>query len=298
MLSSVKNFAITHVLGRLAQALPYNAKYYLLTHSLAPERNALTSALNREQLAYIYIRGEGLELGALNNPLPVSPLAQVRYVDFATAEAVAEQFPGHAVKTPDIVDDAVTLTTVKDCSQDFVIACHILEHLEDPIGAIKTWFRVLKPGGVLFMSIPDRRFTFDFYRKLTPLEHLIADHEQGPAWSREAHMKELEEEYRTTYDVQDEQALRVLIDWQREGRGHTHFHVWTQLEMLELVLALRRSGISFDIECFCSYEIEGTFVLRKGSREGVDYAESSLRLAKVELAQLVQSMKDSRSNSA
>ena len=296
MLSSVKKFAIAHVLNRLAQALPHNAKHYLLTHSLAPERNAVTSALNREQLAYIYIRGEGLELGALNNPLPVSPLAQVRYVDFATAEAVAEQFPGHAVKTPDIVDDAVTLASVEDCSQDFVIACHILEHLEDPIGAIKTWFRVLKPGGVLFMSIPDRRFTFDFYRKLTPLEHLMADHEQGPAWSHEAHMKELEEEYRTTYDVQDEHALRVLIDWQREGRGHTHFHVWTQLEMLELVLALRRSGISFDIECFCSYEIEGTFVLRKGSREGVDYAENSLRQAKVELAQLVQSMKDSRSN--
>ena len=298
MLSSVKKFAITHVLNRLAQALPHNAKHYLLTHSLAPERNALTVALNREQLAYIYIRGEGLELGALNNPLPVSPLAQVRYVDFATAEAVAEQFPGHAVKTPDIVDDAVTLTSVEDCSQDFVIACHILEHLEDPIGAIKTWFRILKPGGVLFMSIPDRRFTFDCYRKLTPLAHLIADHEQGPAWSHEAHMKELEEEYRTTYDVQDEQALRVLIDWQREGRGHTHFHVWTQLEMLDLVLALRRSGISFDIECFCAYEIEGTFVLRKGSREGVDLAENSLRQAKVELAQLVQSMKETGSNLA
>ena len=68
--------------------------------------------------------------------------------------------------------------------------------------------------------------------------------------------------------------------------------------MLELVLALRPSGISFDIECFCSYEIEGTFVLRKGSREGVDYAESSLRQAKVELPQLVQSMKDSGSNLA
>lgn len=295
MLASIKEFAIKHVLDRLARALPHNAKYYLLKHSLAPERNALTSTLNREQLAHIYIRGEGLELGALNNPLPVSPHAHVRYVDFATAEAVAEQFPGHAVKTPDIIDDAVTLTSVEDSSQDFVIACHILEHLEDPIGAIKTWFRVLKPGGVLFMSIPDRRFTFDFHRKLTPLDHLLADHEQGPAWSREAHMKELEEEYRSTYDVQDEEVLRLLLNWQREGRGHTHFHVWTQLEMLELVLALRRSGISFDIECFCAYEIEGTFVLRKGSREGVDFAEGSLRQARVELAQLVESMKDAGS---
>src|SRR6185503_6392050 len=127
MLASVKEFAIKHVINRLVQALPPNAKHYLVTHSLAP---GLASALNRERLAYMYIRGEGLELGALNNPLPVSPQAKVRFVDFATAEDVAEQFPGHAVKTPDIVDDAVTLTSVQDNSQDFVIACHILEHLE------------------------------------------------------------------------------------------------------------------------------------------------------------------------
>ncbi|HKU73547.1 MAG TPA: methyltransferase domain-containing protein [Pyrinomonadaceae bacterium] len=293
MLTSIKRFAISQ-LDRLAQALPHNAKYYLLTHSLTPAHNGVS--LNREQLAYIYIRGEGLELGALNNPLPVSSHAHVKYVDFATAEAVAEQFPGHAVKTPDIVDDAVTLNSVEDCSQDFVIACHILEHLEDPIGAIKTWFRVLKPGGVLFMSIPDRRFTFDFNRRVTPLAHLFADHEQGPAWSRAAHLKELENEYRSTYQVQDDEVLDLLMNWQREGRGHTHFHVWTQLEMLELMLALRRSAISFDFECFCAYGIEGTFVLRKGSQEGSDVAEKSLQQARVEMAELIQSMRPNGSN--
>ena len=288
MLGSVKEFALKHVINRFVQALPSNAKYYLLTHSLAPE---LTSALNRERLAYIYIRGEGLELGALNNPLPVSPQTKVRYVDFAKAEDVAKQFPGHAVKSPDIVDDAVTLTSIKDCSQDFVIACHILEHLEDPIGAIKTWFRVLKPGGVLFMSIPDRRFTFDFYREVTPLAHLLADNEHGPAWSHEAHLKEFEEEYRRTYGVENEDVLHKLLDWHREGRGHTHFHVFTQLEMLEMILALRRSGISFDVECFCAYEIEGTFILRKGSRDTVDFAEASLSQARIEVAELIESLK-------
>jgi SAM-dependent methyltransferase len=172
-----------------------------------------------------------------------------------------------------------------------VIACHILEHLEDPIGAIKTWFRVLKPGGVLFMSIPDRRFTFDFNRKVTPLTHLFADNEQGPAWSREAHWKELEEEYRSTYDVQDDEVLDLLMNWQREGRGHTHFHVWTQIEMLEMMLALRRAGISFDFECFCAYEIEGTFVLRKGSQDGAAIAEKSLQQTRVEMAELIQNLR-------
>ena len=291
MFTSVKVFVITQVLNRLANALPHNAKNYLLTHSLAPEAHRIVSALNRERLAHIYLQGEGLELGALNNPLPVSPLAKVKYVDFATANDVAEQFPGHEVKQPDIVDDAVTLSSVADCSQDFVIACHILEHLEDPIGALKTWFRVLRPSGLLFMSIPDRRFTFDFHRSATPLAHLLQDHEKGPAWSREAHFAELEQEYRQTYDVHDEEILRQLTDWHRGGRGHTHFHVWTQIEMLELVIALRRSGLSFDVECFCAYGNEGTFILRKGSRETVEFAENSLSEARIEVAELVEKLR-------
>ena len=289
MLRSVKEFAIAQVLDRLAEALPSNAKQYLLSHSLAVEPNG--KGLNRERLAQIYIRGTGLELGALHNPLTVSPQAKVKYVDFALAEDVAEQFPGHAVTTPDIVDDAVTLNTIEDCSQDFVIACHILEHLEDPIGAIKTWFRVLKPGGILFMSVPDRRFTFDYYRGVTPLSHLLADHDQGPAWSRAAHLKEFEQEYRRTYGVNDEEVLRKLIEWHQEGRGHTHFHVWTQLELLELILALRRSGISFDIECFCAYGNESTFVLRAGSRESIGFAEDSLKQARIEVAELIERLK-------
>jgi len=141
------------------------------------------------------------------------------------------------------------------------------------------------------MSIPDRRFTFDFYREVTPLAHLLADHEQGPASSREGHLKEIEQEYRRTYNVDDEETLRRLLEWHQEGRGHTHFHVWTQLEMLEMILALRRSGISFEVECFCAFGSEGTFVLRKGSREAVDFAENSLNQARTEVAELIKSLK-------
>ena len=37
----------------------------------------------------------------------------------------------------DVVDDAQTLATFPDESVDFVIANHVLEHLEDPIGALE-----------------------------------------------------------------------------------------------------------------------------------------------------------------
>ena len=74
-----------------------------------------------------------------------------------------------------MIDDGETLATVPDSPRDFVIANHFIEHTEDPIAhAAATTLRVLRPGGVLYMAVPDKRFTFDVDRPVTPLEHLVA----------------------------------------------------------------------------------------------------------------------------
>ena len=61
----------------------------------------------------------------------------------------------------DVIDNGETLQTLPDARQDFVVANHFLEHCQDPIGTIVNHFRVLKPGGVLFMAVPDKRWSFD-----------------------------------------------------------------------------------------------------------------------------------------
>jgi glycosyltransferase involved in cell wall biosynthesis/SAM-dependent methyltransferase len=45
-----------------------------------------------------------------------------------------------------------------DASLDYVMARHNLEHYNDPILALSEWQRVLKPGGVLGIILPDERF--------------------------------------------------------------------------------------------------------------------------------------------
>ncbi len=62
---------------------------------------------------------------------------------------------------PDIIDYGETLSKIGDQSQDFVIASHFIEHCEYPLGAIKSWCRVLRPNGVLFLVVPDRAAHFD-----------------------------------------------------------------------------------------------------------------------------------------
>lgn len=57
--------------------------------------------------------------------------------------------------------DAQTLAGLADESFGTVYASHILEHLPDPVEALRNWWRVLKPGGFLCVAIPHR----DLYEK-------------------------------------------------------------------------------------------------------------------------------------
>ena len=47
--------------------------------------------------------------------------------------------------------------------------------------------RVLKSNGVLYLALPDKRFTFDQDRPVTPYEHLKRDYFESPGWSEESH---------------------------------------------------------------------------------------------------------------
>lgn len=70
------------------------------------------------------------------------------------------------------------LLPFRDSSLDYVLSSHVLEHVWDPIGALKDWVRILKPAGVIFAIIPHRdRAGLDAGRPRTPLEELIARHE-------------------------------------------------------------------------------------------------------------------------
>ncbi len=98
----------------------------------------------REAIARRHLRGHGIEIGALSHPLRMPRGATVSYVDKWSVEDLRSQYPdlaGERIVSPDIVDDATTLATVSDNSQDFVVANHFLEHTEDPVAVLKRFSR-------------------------------------------------------------------------------------------------------------------------------------------------------------
>jgi len=69
--------------------------------------------------------------------------------------------------------DAHEMSIFNDNEFEFVHASHVLEHMQDPILAIKNWFRITKPNGHLIIAVPDR----DAYeRKKTLPSRWNADH--------------------------------------------------------------------------------------------------------------------------
>lgn len=58
---------------------------------------------------------------------------------------------------PDHVSDITNLTEIDDNTADLIYACHVLEHVPRSavLPTLREWRRVLKPGGVLRVAVPD-----------------------------------------------------------------------------------------------------------------------------------------------
>lgn len=220
----------------------------------------------RKRLAARYLAGRGLEIGALHMPVSLPPAATARFVDYQTSEQRRQTYPHldwvRCVPV-DVLDDGQTLETVEAESQDFVIANHVIEHCEDTIGAIRSWLRVLRPGGVLYMAVPDMRHTFDSNRALTPSSHVLRDHREGPGTSRREHWEEFAARRRIP-----ETEIDAWIDRNLAMDQRPHFHVWTRETFEELLGSLKREvGLPIEIEEVRPVEMEFVVILRKRSAE-------------------------------
>ncbi|HEX8754595.1 MAG TPA: methyltransferase domain-containing protein [Solirubrobacterales bacterium] len=220
----------------------------------------------RRELADRFLFGEGLEIGPLHQPLTLPPTARARYVDRMPIDDLRREYPELAdwdLTPVDLVDDGERLATAAEGSQDFIVANHFLEHCENPIRTIETHLARLRGGGTLFYAVPDKRFTFDFRRPVTPLEHVIADYEEGPERSRRQHYDEWSRLVEAKEGQTDEECLAHARDLEAKAYS-IHMHVWTQAEFMRLILHCReRFGESFDLEAGARQGIEFMVVLRK-----------------------------------
>jgi ubiquinone/menaquinone biosynthesis C-methylase UbiE len=85
-------------------------------------------------------------------------------------------FPGKSGKT--IIHDGVDINSVESGTYDFVFASHCLEHIANPLRALREWSRVVKPGGHVILILPERSMCFDHKRNISSFSTLHSQYER------------------------------------------------------------------------------------------------------------------------
>ena len=119
----------------------------------------------------------GVEIGPLVNPVVTRQMGQIRYVDHDTTAALRLKYADNpTIDVNKIVDvdyvwgeKSLAELTQAEAPFDYLIASHVIEHVPDLVGWLTEIRRILKPGGILSLAIPDKRQCFDYKRQITQL---------------------------------------------------------------------------------------------------------------------------------
>ena len=78
-----------------------------------------------------------------------------------------------------ILSDVVDIPIIKNEEYDFVYARHILEHIANPLKAIKEWLRIIKKDGYIIIYVPEKSYCFDHTREYTKFETLLSQYKKN-----------------------------------------------------------------------------------------------------------------------
>jgi SAM-dependent methyltransferase len=182
----------------------------------------------------------GVEIGAGGKPVPgPSPRAiQVDCFKAFGADVCQADYYGHACVLP-----------FHDHSLDYVITSHVLEHVANPIAALVEWYRVVRPGGIIYLVVPNRVATFDRTREVTPVSHLLADYQAGTTACDATHIDEFTAQVDWSLYAPQLPSEEIPVERSRLARGmheavargediNIHFHTFEPASLRELLETL------------------------------------------------------------
>ena len=128
--------------------------------------------------------GRALEIGPGHNPkLRGEHIAYFDVFDSARLRENARRYGIDASRVPkkiDYISENGDLRTIPE-KFDLIFSSHQIEHSTDLIKYLNDIASLLKPEGILALIVPDKRYTFDYFRDTT-MEDVLAQHlgEQHP----------------------------------------------------------------------------------------------------------------------
>jgi hypothetical protein len=121
-----------------------------------------------------------LEIAPLSRPLLPKDHPNSRYLDVLSAEELKQ----HYLNDPSIIKDDIVEVHYVHKGQPYkelvgnevfglIIATHVIEHVPNLINWLNDIESILDDDGILQLAIPDKRYCFDFRRRLTDISDVI-----------------------------------------------------------------------------------------------------------------------------
>jgi SAM-dependent methyltransferase len=191
----------------------------------------------------------GIEIGGpsmvFKTTLPVyHVLADLDSVNFSTTTiwegSITEEsaFNYYWNKTgKQYIAEATALINIKNDTYDFLLSSNCLEHIANPVKALKEWVRIIKPDGYLLLVLPRKEVGFDHKRPITSFEHILQDYKNKITEHDLTHLEEILALHDLSRDRRagnyDSFKSRCLNNFQYRGLHHHVFDMSLIQNMFE-----------------------------------------------------------------
>lgn len=212
-----------------------------ITYNVAPLGAARDLYGTRASVAASFLKGKGIEIGPYTQPTDLSPDCLVTFYDRLSAKKLRDSYDhrcGRPLFEPTIVGEAAHLEGISKNTCDFIIANHVIEHLETPIAFLQAVSSALTDGGCAMIVAPDKRYSFDVNRQITSFAHLLDEHKTGHAKNKRSHIIDvLIKVVGIDIGATDERELeRLISELGAEDRYQgIHYHVWDDASFIDFI---------------------------------------------------------------
>lgn len=189
LLAAIRFWRVYGTLGVLQVA---RDRYFHSTLKIAPAVSALCRS------AKVLEIGGYSSFFAAGGLLPIYPVVHVLdNVNYAANNMWNNTLPDGTSSIPgrppgrQYLREATSLTGLSSTAYDVVISSHTLEHVANPLLALREWRRVCRRSGTLILILPHRDGTFDWRRPVTTMAHLLHDEALPALESDLSHMDEV-----------------------------------------------------------------------------------------------------------
>jgi SAM-dependent methyltransferase len=226
-------------------------------------------------MAYFFCKGRGLEVGALSSPYIFNADCKLEYADIYDNDKLREilnKIPlenlyknklvkvKHILKPPKYFFDDIENETF-----DFVYSSHSLEHSPNPVATLTEQLRITKSNGIIYSVIPNKKNTYDRFRKVTPCVDLIKKFENNifEHTLEEAIDVIKNSDNHELYNKNKKRAEEYAKEMITNKEGIHHYHTFDETNTMEMIIYITKKNNSY-LEYFSGFqERDIHFVIRK-----------------------------------